>query len=129
MNTIKHSGYFLVATGIIHNLIGLVLGWNVLVEMHQYGWFASTVVEGEMLFNREAIIWFILSGTFWIVFGLTLQKSITQGFVPPVSLGWSFVVIGIVVAIIMPVSGAYLFIVQGGLLVHGCSQHKSNIES
>lgn len=115
----KYSGYYLLVTGIIHNLIGLGLGWNTLVAMHADGWLSVTVINGEMLFDREAISWFLITGTFWILFGLTLQKALNEGFQPPLSLGIGFIAIGIVVAILMPVSGAYLFIVQGGILAFG----------
>ena len=115
----KYSGYYLLVTGIIHNLIGLGLGWNTLAAMHADGWLSATVINGEMLFDREAISWFLITGTFWILFGLTLQKALNEGFQPPLSLGIGFIAIGIVVAILMPVSGAYLFIVQGGILTLG----------
>jgi len=122
MNRIRYSGHFLIATGIIHNLIGLIMGWPILVSMHQEAWYASTVLDGQMLFDREAIIWFITSGTFWIAFGLTLKKLLAEGFVPPSSLGWSFIAIGFALVVIMPVSGAYLFVIQGALLVYGCRE-------
>lgn len=115
----KYSGYLLTFTGVIHTIIGLMIGWPILIEMHNAGWLASTIVDGEMMFNREAITWFLLAGLFWILFGLTLQSAISQGFNPPKSLGWGFAAIGAVVAIIMPVSGAYLFIVQGVIILVG----------
>lgn len=124
MKAMKYSGYFLVFTGIIHNLIGLALGWQSLVGMHQDNWFASTIVNGEMIFQREAIVWFLLTGFFWILFGLMLQKALKEGFTPPLSLAWGFITIGIVVAIIMPVSGAYLFIIQGVILLVGIKKLK-----
>ncbi|MDP2562798.1 DUF6463 family protein [Psychrobium sp. 1_MG-2023] len=120
----KYSGHFLTITGIIHTLIGLVLGWPIIVDMHNAGWFSSTVIDGQMMFDREAISWFLFAGLFWVIFGLTLQSAIAQGFNPPKSLGWGFVVIGIIVAIIMPASGAYLFIIQGAILVFGHHRFK-----
>jgi hypothetical protein len=119
MNTIKYSGYYLVATGIIHNLIGLAIGWQSLLGMHNDNWFASTIVNGHMAFEREAIVWFLLAGFFWILFGFMLQKALKEGFIPPLSLAWGFIAIGIVIAVIMPVSGAYLFIIQGVVLLFG----------
>ena len=115
----KYSGYYLIATGILHSVIGLILGWETLLAMHQDNWLASTMIGDQILFDREAISWFLLSGFFWILFGLMLQKALDEGFIPPVSLAWGFVLIGILVAIIMPISGAYLFIVQGVILLLG----------
>ena len=126
MKLIQYSGYYLVATGMIHNLLGVLLGWDTLNDMHRLGWFSSTVVEGRMLFDREAISWFLISGCFWVLFGLLLQKALDHGVVPPTSLGWGFVVMGAVVAFIMPVSGAYLFIIQGGILIYGRRQMLAN---
>ena len=122
----KYSGYYLVATGVIHSLIGLALGWNTLQAMHQDNWFATTIINDQMLFDREAIVWFLLSGFFWVLFGLMLQKALDDGFIPPMSLAWGFILLGIVAAIIMPISGAYLFIIQGVILLLGC---KSKVRS
>jgi len=115
----KYSGHFLTFTGVIHTLIGLMMGWPFVLEMHNSGWFDSTIVDGQMLFDRTAICWFLFTGLFWVIFGVTLQSVISQGFNPPKFLGWGFVVMGVVVAIIMPASGAYLFIIQGVILLIG----------
>ncbi|WP_438463227.1 DUF6463 family protein [Marinomonas sp. PE14-40] len=120
----KYSGYYLIATGILHSVIGLILGWETLLAMHQDNWLASTMIGDQILFDREAISWFLLSGVFWILFGLMLQKALDEGFIPPVSLAWGFILIGIIVAIIMPVSGAYFFIIQGIVLLLGCKAKK-----
>lgn len=125
----KYSGYYLVATGIIHNLIGLMMGWPILLEMANAGWISSTVVDGQVLMDREAISWFLITGFFWIAFGLTLQKTIEQGFIPPVSLGWNFIIIGTIVAFIMPVSGAYLFVIQGIILLRGTQKARFTVQS
>lgn len=125
----KYSGYYLVATGIIHNLIGLMMGWPILLEMANAGWISSTVVDGQVLMDREAISWFLITGFFWIAFGLTLQKTIEQGFIPPASLGWNFIIIGTIVAFIMPVSGAYLFVIQGIILLRGTQKARFTVQS
>ena len=122
MKLVKYSGYYLIATGIIHNLLGLALGWSSLVEMHQAGWFSATIIEGEMHFDREAISWFLISGSFWVLFGLFLQKMLDKGIEPPSSLGWGLLLIGGVIAFIMPVSGAYLLVLQGAVLIYGRQQ-------
>ncbi len=122
----KYSGYYLVATGVIHSLIGLALGWNTLQAMHQDNWFASTIINDQMLFDREAIVWFLLSGFFWVLFGLMLQKALDDGFIPPMSLAWGFILIGSIAAIIMPISGAYLFIIQGIILLLGTQKSNNN---
>lgn len=129
MKAMKYSGYYLFATGVIHNLLGLTLGWSSLIGMHHDGWLFSTVVNGQMAFDREAISWFLISGTFWMLFGLMLQKALNEGFIPPLSLGWGFIAIGITIAVIMPISGAYLFIVQGVILLMGSSSNKTLVST
>ncbi|GHG01256.1 DUF6463 family protein [Thalassotalea marina] len=125
----KYSGYYLFATGVLHNLIGFVMGWPVLLDMSDAGWISSTIVDGQVLFDREAISWFLITGFFWMAFGLTLQKAIDQGFVPPISLGLSFIVIGVIVAFIMPISGAYLFIIQGIVLLIGANKAQITVQN
>jgi len=117
----RYSGYLLLFTGILHSIVGLLMGWPLLLDMHNDGWLFSTLVQGKLDFQREAISWFLICGFFWILFGLCLQDALNKGFVPPASLGWGFILIGTVVAVIMPISGAYLFIIQGMLLLPGSS--------
>ncbi|MBQ4861593.1 hypothetical protein J8L98_07810 [Pseudoalteromonas sp. MMG013] len=117
MNLTKYSGYALFFTGVLHTMIGVILGWPTLLEMHDSGWFSATITNGEMNFKREAITWFLLTGAFWITFGHVLQTMIKQGLKVPLQLGWSFIFLGTITAYIMPVSGAYLFIIQGALIV------------
>lgn len=125
----KYSGYYLLFTGIIHNLIGLVMGRPILMNMHQEGWFDVIEGSGQILFDRSAISWFLITGFFWMMFGWTLQKAIEQGFIPPVSLAYSFIIIGAGVAYLMPMSGAYLFIVQGIILWFGITKRQKAVLS
>ncbi len=115
MNYTKYYGNLLMVTGVIHYLIGLVMDWSTLIDMHHSGWFSSTIVDDHMLFDREAILWFLTLGAFWIIFGWTLQKMIEQDFKIPASLGWGFIAIALI--IIVPASGAYLFLNQGVLIL------------
>ncbi len=117
MNWTKYSGYFLAATGVFHNIIGVILTWPFLVDMHHSGWWATTMVDNQILFEREATLWFITVGFFWILFGLTLQKILDQGVKLPEMLGWGFILIAILLIIIIPISGAYLFLLQGVLIL------------
>ena len=130
MNWTKYSGYYLCATGVIHNIIGVIMGWPILALMHQHGWFASTVIDGQMLFDREAILWFLTLGAFWIVLGLALQSALDQGFKLPAALGWGFLLLAAVLIVIVPQSGAYLFVVQGVLIILGDkSSHSISLEA
>lgn len=65
MNISKHSGNLLIATGIFHNVIGVVMGWPVLTEMVSSGFINS--INDQM--DRNAIFWFLFSGFMMIILG------------------------------------------------------------
>ncbi|MDO3385655.1 DUF6463 family protein [Gilvimarinus sp. SDUM040013] len=126
MKIIVFSGYFLVFTGLIHSFAGIILGWSVLLEMHEEFWFATTIIDSRIQFDREAIVWFLNVGFLWMLIGWMLQKSANQGFIPPESLGWGLFFMGFLTVIIMPISGAYLLIFQGAMLIYGTRKAQSN---
>lgn len=118
MNTTRYSGYYLIATGIIHNTIGLVMGWSILRGIHEAGWWNSIEAGGEIDYARSAIVWFLLVGFFWMLLGYLMQQWVRHFSQPlPASLGWGMLAAGIVVGILLPVSGAWLFIPQGILIL------------
>lgn len=119
MNWTKYSGYLLCATGVIHNIIGIMLGWSSLQAMHDSGWWASTVVDGQYMFDRAAIVWFLTLGSFWIVLGLALQSALDQGVTISPLIGWSIVLIAAAIIVVEPQSGAYLVLLQGIFMVLG----------
>ncbi|WP_125721351.1 DUF6463 family protein [Pseudoalteromonas rubra] len=117
MNRAAFLGNGLIATGLLHNLVGLLIGWDVLVEMHQEGWFATTVVNGSMLFDREAIVWFLSSGVLFLLLGTVLRQLSTYQIPVPRSFVPPLILFGLILVIIMPLSGAYLLILLGVLPV------------
>jgi len=119
MKLIKYSGYYLVITGVLHSIIGCVLRWPTLMEMHNENWFSSGFLNNVPLFDRLSAIWFLSAGLMMIILGLTLQKALKEGFVPPLSLAWGILLIGLALVFLIPVSGAYLLIIQGFILLFG----------
>ncbi|MCF2909201.1 DUF6463 family protein [Pseudoalteromonas sp. DL2-H2.2] len=117
MNRAAFLGNGLIATGLLHNLIGLLMGWDVLTEMHHEGWFATTVVNGSMLFDREAIVWFLSSGVLFLLLGSVLRQLSTYQIPVPRPFVPSLILFGLILVIIMPLSGAYLLILLGVLPV------------
>ncbi|MCG7535057.1 DUF6463 family protein [Pseudoalteromonas sp. OOF1S-7] len=100
----------MIATGLLHNLIGLLMGWDVLTEMHQEGWFATTVANGSMLFDREAIVWFLTCGCLFVLLGVMMRYLGKHAISVPPVLAPSLFILGLVLVLIMPLSGAYLLI-------------------
>ncbi|MBU2885457.1 hypothetical protein KO507_06755 [Gilvimarinus agarilyticus] len=114
MKVAQYSGWYLLATGIIHNTIGLVMGWPILKGIHSAGWWNAVERGGEIDFARSAIVWFLVLGFFWMLMGYLMQQWLKQIRRPlPIAMGWGMVLIGAWVALMLPASGAWLVIVQG----------------
>ena len=114
----KFSGWYLVSTGIIHNFIGLIFGWPVLVGMHYDGWWNTIESASGVNFMRSAILWFLLLGFFWMLMGFLMQQWLNKAKQPlPTSIGYAFLLIGLATAIVIPASGAWLFIPQGLIII------------
>ncbi len=101
---IKRSAYFLIATGILHTVVGLIVGFEVLSSMVQEGLFNTT----QLKFDREAIYWFLFSG-FAIILGGLLIHELNH---IPKSFSWSLLLLSLLGVFIMPVTGLWLVIPQ-----------------
>lgn len=119
MKLMKYSGYYLVVTGVYHTLMGGYYGWQPLVNMHNEYWFSSVFLNDKPIFDRLAIIWFLIAGFMMIILGLCLQKALKEGFIPPLSLAWGLIIIGISLIFLSPFSSAYLLLAQGFILLFG----------
>lgn len=104
MTAVKRSAYLLIATGILHNLIGLIFGFEVLSAIAREGFFNTVFMQ----FDREAIFWFLFSGFAIILWGvLILQLEHI-----PRSFSLSLLILSTVGIIIMPLSGFWLVLPQ-----------------
>ena len=101
---IKRSAYFLIATGILHTVVGFIVGFEILSTMVQEGLFNTT----QLKFDREAIYWFLFSG-FAIILGGLLVLELNR---IPKSFSWSLLLLSLVGIFIMPVTGLWLVIPQ-----------------
>lgn len=114
------SGWLLVGIGMVHNALGVVMGWPYLVEIVQAGVWNSIQPDGELMFARSTMLWFLLVGCFWWLLGGLMQAWLQT--VPrslPRWLGWGLMAAGLMVGILLPISGAWLFIPLGLLVVYG----------
>lgn len=110
----QYSGWYLVGTGSIHSLLGVIMGWPMLTGMHRDGWWNTIEPNGEINFARSAIAWFLMVGFTWIALGYLMQRWIELTRQPlPRPLGWIFLAMGSAMAWVLPVSGAWLFLPQG----------------
>jgi Na+/proline symporter len=85
MNLSRNSGYLLLATGVIHNLLGFIMGKDVVVQILNSGVINS--INTEM--DRNAIFWFLFSGFMMMILGKLMQDYIKHlNKALPVSLGF-----------------------------------------
>jgi len=112
----KYSGLLLAITGVIHTIVGIVLGGEVYLEMIRDGLF-NVLAEND---TRQFGFWFLVCGIFLILFGQTLHYYQKRTQKPaPLSLGYSMLVFSIFGCIVDPISGFWLFIPQALIIIIG----------
>ncbi|MCF6257861.1 MAG: DUF6463 family protein [Gammaproteobacteria bacterium] len=116
----QYSGLFLIGTGVIHNLIGFVAGWDMLVGMVYEGlWNTVTVpIADGAQHTRAELLWFLMLGFAWMMVGTLLHGNIQRQKIPPAtSWGWILFAQGLFIAVVLPASGAWLFLPQGLIII------------
>lgn len=109
----QKAGWLLVAIGIIHCSIGLLLAWDILAAWHDAGWWHSIEGAEVLHMDRFAVLWFQVAGLGWIALGWLMQQWLQRfGSLPP-ALGWALLTTGVLVAYVLPISGAWLFVPLG----------------
>ncbi len=98
------SGYLLIGTGVIHNLVGLILGYSVLVTIGKAGIVNS--VDGH--FDRMAVFWFLFSGFGIMMCGDLLMRMKTT----PPTFAWSLLTLSLLGVVMIPISGFWIVIPQ-----------------
>ncbi|WP_345232627.1 DUF6463 family protein [Hymenobacter saemangeumensis] len=114
----KKSGTLLIATGIIHNAVGLLAGWPVLASMAAAG-FVNTIGPGTAEMDRNAIFWFLFSGFLMLLLGKMMQDAIKLRQQPvPAYLGYCLLLLSVAGCLIMPASGFWLVLPQAVLIIY-----------
>jgi len=107
----KRSGKFLLITGTLHNLVGILLGWDIVLRIADNGFF-----NGVELFN--GVFWFLMTGVSLMILGKLSNWIIETLNAPlPPFLGWYLLLVASVGIILMPISGFWLLIPQGFLII------------
>ncbi|MCZ8521667.1 MULTISPECIES: DUF6463 family protein [Paenibacillus] len=110
----RYSGWMLLGTGVIHNAVGLLLGWGTLSQMAHEGWWATVGMNAE----RNAIFWFLATGLFWMAAGHLLQRWITRHGQPlPAAAGWYMLAWAAAGCLLAPDSGIWLFFPQALIIL------------
>ena len=71
----RRGGWLLVAIGVIHCAIGLLLSWGILAAWSEAGWWHSIETRQGMHMDRFAALWFQVSGVSWVMMGWLIRVS------------------------------------------------------
>jgi hypothetical protein len=114
MKAWKQSGNFLMATGVIHNTVGLIMGWDTLKGIASDG-FINTI-NTEM--DRNAIFWFLFTGFLLMITGGYYQDQIKQtSRALPARQGYYLLILSVIGCLMMPVSGFWIVVPQAMIII------------
>ena len=112
----KYSGIFLVATGILHTIVAIVLGKDTFLEIIRDGVFNVTSMSQD--YTRMFAVWFFICGIFIIFLGQVLHHYVKKEQKPaPLFFGYSMLVFAIFGCIVEPGSGFWLFLPQALIII------------
>lgn len=110
-------GSLLVATGVLHLLVGLFVFAGPLAAIAGDGFGAIPPdLEGEVL-DREAAFWFMLFGVMLLMLGGLTHWAQARTGTLPLFLGWSLLALGVIGVVTMPASGFWLVLPQAALML------------
>lgn len=114
----KVSGYWLIAVSIIHVLVGLWVFSEPLAEIARSGWFNAVAPDPfAPYFNREDAFWFMMVAPFLFTFGQLCCWAQAQQIILPAFLGWTLLATAAVGVFLEPISGFWLLIPPGFLIL------------
>ncbi|MCG7212084.1 DUF6463 family protein [Paenibacillus mucilaginosus] len=112
----RYSGWMLLGTGVIHNAVGLLLGWDIIGRMVKEGLWATVGMDAE----RNAVFWFLAAGFAWMAAGHLMQVWIQrEGRPAPAAAGWYMLAFAAAGCLLAPDSGIWLFLPQAAIILAG----------
>ena len=109
----RFGGSLLIATGVIHTLVGLLAYAAPLADIGRAGVVNAVGSHAD----RDAAVWFLLSGVLLLTLGRVCRWARRQTGTLPAFVGWTMLGIAAAVAVLMPASGWPLVAAAGGLLL------------
>lgn len=104
----------LTATGALHILVAGAIAGNTYLAMARDGLLASAEKDLE----RSFALWFLVCGILLILWGMTLQHYMRKEQQPaPALIGWALLLFSLIGGLIEPVSGFWLFLPQGAIIL------------
>ena len=122
VNFTAAGGWVAIAGSVIHLVLTPIARAGVWADIVSAGWWNTVTLRPSADQLRVAEAFWITPGSFAVpllVLGILVVFSAREGHRVPGALGWILAVWGAVGASLMPLSGAWLFIVVGVLFVVG----------
>ena len=104
------QGRVMVATGVLHTIVGIVVFWDGLGQSAKDGVIATAPKSAE----NNSVTWFLVAGLFLMLFGGLIHHLNTALDRPaPASIGWGLIGLSALGLVMMPGSGFWLLLAQG----------------
>jgi hypothetical protein len=112
----RWCGWFLIATGIGHAAVGLVLFRHPVADVLREG--IVNTVRGQ--YDREAAFWFLLFSPVCAALGHLVNRAVARGDGEMLRfMGGALLGIGVVGVLLMPVSGFWIVCAIAALMLRG----------
>ena len=116
-------GPAIMATAVLHTIVGFIFASQPLMDVVNAGVFNAV----DPHFDRMAAIWFLLFGVMLFLLGMFVQWALQTTGTLPASVGWVFLLMCIVGAILMPASGFWLGIIEAVIMLK-ISYEQKNVQ-
>ncbi|OKH32548.1 hypothetical protein NIES2119_25760 [[Phormidium ambiguum] IAM M-71] len=126
---LRVSGYWLIATSILHVLINGWLFAKPLMDIVYGGWF-NTVAPNPLapFYDREIAFWCLMITPFLLVIGRLCCWAQTKAIALPSFLGWILLLTAVVGVTLEPMSGFWLIIPPSALMLFDLRRRKESSE-
>lgn len=113
-------GKTVLATGVLHELVGLVVGLglvslsggpgrNLVLEIARDGFVGAVEVDAQ----RQAFFWYFFFGLLLMSLGWLMDRLETSDRPLPAALGWQLIALALAGGLLIPASGFWLALPQG----------------
>ena len=115
MNSSRLAAQSIIGIGLLHCLLFLWFGRRVLRSVVNEGLW-NTI---DPIRDRQMVFWALLAGVVVILLGQLSWWLSKRGQTLPAFLGWQLLGITLACGVLMPISGAWLFLVPAALIIAG----------
>lgn len=110
------AGPLLMATGVLDLLYVLVFHFRQLAAIAGDGFFGAVELDPSQL-DREVAFWHLTFGAMIVILGGLVHWAQSRTGTLPAFLGWSLLALGLLGAVLVPVSGFWLVLAQAVMML------------